>query len=199
MTTLDFIGKSFINGYAVLVQNENVDLDVDIPSHKVEKGINVTDHVERQPKVVKLTGKLIRPTPSHLEAVVNEFYKWEKTGKLNTYEGRRIYKNMLMHGLQLKASVDMMNGYDFSCTLTELDIANPSYVAPTVSPQVKGVTSSGQKQNANKKTSEVYHTVKKGDTYWGLSKKYGSSIAQLQKWNKYEPTKIPIGVKLRVV
>lgn len=193
------IGKSFINGYALVVEDESVDLDVDIPAHPVEKGVPISDHVERQPKKLSIKAKLIRPTTSHLEAVVEEFYKWEIQGKLINYEGRRIYKNMLMSGLKIVAKGDFMNGYTISFTLTEAEISQSSYVAPQIAKQTKAVTTSGQVQTKNKKSSPAYHTVKKGDTYWSLSKKYGTSIKQLQNWNKYAPEKIPIGAKLRVV
>ena len=42
------------------------------------------------------------------------------------------------------------------------------------------------------------HKTEKGDTYGALSKKYGVSVDQLRKWNKYEDTKIPVGVELIV-
>src|SRR5690625_6922489 len=96
MTTLDFIGKSFLNGHGIVVTSEDSDLDVTIPQHPVEKGIKVADHVEREPIVVKIKGVLTRPTADHLENVVKAFYRWEEIGRLNTYEGRRVYTNMLM-------------------------------------------------------------------------------------------------------
>ena len=48
--------------------------------------------------------------------------------------------------------------------------------------------------------SEVpnYHVVQSGDTYWGLAKQYGVTPEELENWNKYEATKIPIGTALAV-
>ncbi len=194
MTTLDFIGKSFLNGHGIVVTSEDSSLDVTIPQHRIEKGIKIADHVEREPIVVKISGVLTRPTPAHLEGVVEAFYRWEEIGRLNTYEGRRIYKNMLMHGLRINATPKMLNGYEISFTLEEMDVADQSYIPP----QAKSLSASGQQQTKNQKTGAIYHTVKKGDTYWGLSKKYGASINQLRTWNSYPDTKIPVGAKLRV-
>ena len=55
------------------------------------------------------------------------------------------------------------------------------------------------KKTENKKgVKATTHTVKKGDTYSSLAKKYGVTVASLQKLNGYDPRKIPIGAKLKV-
>lgn len=53
----ELVGTSKINGYLVHVEKEDADIDVDIPTHKVEKGINLSDHVERKPVIVKISGR----------------------------------------------------------------------------------------------------------------------------------------------
>jgi hypothetical protein len=42
------------------------------------------------------------------------------------------------------------------------------------------------------------HVAVKGNTYWGLSKKYNVSVAQLREWNGYDDKKIPIGAVVQV-
>lgn len=194
----ELVGKEILAGLLIHVESEDASLDVEIPKHKVEKGIDIADHVEREPVIVKLSGLLVRPTADRVESLVTKLYDAEKTGRLVTYEGRRIYKNMLLSGLSIQATGSVSNGYRFSCTLTEVEIAQPSYVAPTLQPQVKPETSSGRKQTENQKQSPIYHTVKKGDSYWALAKSYGASVKELQSWNTYSAEKIPIGAKLRV-
>jgi murein DD-endopeptidase MepM/ murein hydrolase activator NlpD len=50
-----------------------------------------------------------------------------------------------------------------------------------------------------KKAKVYYHTVKKGDTLYALSKKYGKSVDEICKMNKMKPTDIlDLGRKLRV-
>ncbi|WP_054734307.1 LysM peptidoglycan-binding domain-containing protein [Secundilactobacillus similis] len=55
-------------------------------------------------------------------------------------------------------------------------------------------TSKGNKNNKGHKTTggkyvgAKYITVKKGMTYWDLAKKYGTTVAQLRKWNGNEKT-----------
>lgn len=202
----ELVGTSRLGGYLIHVENEDASIDVDIPTHKVDKGIDLSDHVERKPEVVKISGLLIRPTADRVETLVKALKKMETEGKLLTYEGRRIYKNMLASGLSIKASSKVMNGYQFSLTLTEVRIAQSSYVAPKTKAVTAPKAQSGRKQTENKKdvksaaktNNPVYHTVKKGDTYSALAKKYGVTVASLQKLNGYDPRKIPIGVKLKV-
>ena len=43
------------------------------------------------------------------------------------------------------------------------------------------------------------HTVKRGDTAWGLSRRYGVSVADIGKWNKLSNASgIRVGQKLRI-
>lgn len=186
----ELVGKAVLNGYLVHVISEQVNDDANLPSYPVEKGINLTDHVEREPVILNLSGRLIRPTQDRLETLVSKIVGFKNTGTLITYSGRRIYRNMMIESFSFDATEAMANGYDFSMTLKEVRFAKPSF-----DPGTKAV---GMVQTANKKTSPIYHVVKKGDTYWALGKKYGVAWQQLEKWNKYPPTKIPIGVKLKV-
>lgn len=48
------------------------------------------------------------------------------------------------------------------------------------------------------KPNEVFHTVEKGETLYGISKKYGISVDALKKLNKMVDNTISIGQKLRV-
>ncbi len=50
-----------------------------------------------------------------------------------------------------------------------------------------------------KKSTNKYHTVKRGDTVSALAKKYGSTINQIKNWNNLKDVnKIYVGQKLRV-
>lgn len=44
-----------------------------------------------------------------------------------------------------------------------------------------------------------YHTVAKGETLYGISKKYGVSVASIQEANRLHGTHIDIGQKLKIV
>lgn len=49
--------------------------------------------------------------------------------------------------------------------------------------------------NSNK---ESQHTVKSGDTLWGLSKQYNATVADLKKWNNLKSDIIVVGTKLNL-
>ncbi len=47
-------------------------------------------------------------------------------------------------------------------------------------------------------SSETAHTVAAGDTLWGLSKKYGVSVQEIQKANKMKDAKIMTGKTIKI-
>ncbi len=53
--------------------------------------------------------------------------------------------------------------------------------------------------NLKKKSTVVYHTVVSGDTVYSLSRKYGSTVAQIKNWNGLDDDyTIIVGQRLRV-
>ncbi len=47
-------------------------------------------------------------------------------------------------------------------------------------------------------TSTKFHTVVKGETLFGLARKYGTTVEALMQWNQLDSKIIPIGLRLRV-
>ncbi len=47
-------------------------------------------------------------------------------------------------------------------------------------------------------STEQYHTVIKGDTLWGLAKKYNTTVDEIKKLNKLKSNELTIGMKLKV-
>jgi LysM repeat protein len=183
--------------YNLFVLNESPQYSVQTTSYPVEKGIAMTDHVQPEPESLKidvfLSGANYQKT---LDQLKNSMYK----GEMMNYAGRFIMRNVVIENISPSADASAKNGVMVSITLKQIRVATTPYVKTNVkNAQVKKVSNAGQKQPTPKKQSNaVYHVVKKGDTYWGLSKKYGTSVNQLRAWNKYPDTKIPVGVKLRV-
>lgn len=189
-----------INGIQIHVEKESLQNDVDLPSHPVEKGINLTDHVERKPVILSISGKLIRPNNTALETLLGRLANIETKGTTVIYEGRRIYHNLMIAAFSYDADSKIMNGFNFSMTLKEVRFASPSYVSlpKKTKAAVAKVSSVGRKQTANKKKSPVYHVAKKGDTYYDIAEKYGAKWQDVQKNNKYPAKQIPIGAKIKV-
>ncbi len=65
---------------------------------------------------------------------------------------------------------------------------------PSAKPVVQ--TTPDETENVVITTHPIYHTVKSGETLYGLSKKYGSSVAQLKSWNKLSSDVIVDGKRL---
>lgn len=190
---MELNGKAVLEGYELHVTTEDYDHAGSVTSHKTEEGLSLTDHVENEAQVVSLSGILVRPTQERVQTLVNKLLDWKKNGTVLQYEGRQVVQNVLIETFSFSADKSMANGFSFSMKLKQVRFAEITYI-----PQAKPVTNGGQKQTQNKKANEVYHLVKRGDTYWALARKYGSNVKQLQTWNKYPARVIPIGVKLRV-
>ncbi len=66
------------------------------------------------------------------------------------------------------------------------------------------VYTSYPKKTKNNKTNHtgnkkwVYHTIQKGDTLWGISRKYSVSVKDLKRWNKLKSTQLKPGKKLKI-
>lgn len=176
----------------LFIESEGDNSSVDATSYPVEKGIPFTDHVQEKPDELTLSGFIIGENFKKDK----EFLKQEmKKGTIMTYIGRNIAKNVIILSIDGNVDSSITNGSAISIKLQTVRIAKTSWVKIKNSGKKKPTNNS--KKPTPKKTA-VYHVTKKGDTYWGLSKKYGTSISQLRKWNKYPDTKIPIGKKLRV-
>ena len=67
---------------------------------------------------------------------------------------------------------------------------------PVAVPRYKEEDSNDESIQKEKEALRRYHVVQKGDTLYGISKKYGISIADLKTWNKLESTLLSIDQKL---
>jgi LysM repeat protein len=181
-------------GYTIANMQESFTNTVNVTSYPTEKGLPITDSVQRQPKTFTITGKILGKNYTEAMKVYNALEKKQNAGTVVTYVGRTTAKNVVITSMQPTFDSTIGNGMGITIELQEIRIAKSPYVKKKTTKK-----KSGKKSKSNtKKTTKVYHKVKKGDTYWGLWKKYGTPIATLRKWNKYPDRRIPIGVKLRV-
>lgn len=181
-------------GYTIANIQESFTNTVNVTSYPMEKGLPITDGVQRQPKTFSIAGKILAKNNSEAKKIYAALEKKQNAGTLVTYVGRTTAKNVIITSMSPSYDSTVGNGMNISIDLQEIKIAKSPYVKKKTTKK-KG----GKKPKSNtKKTKKVYHKTRRGDTYWGLSKKYGTSIATLRKWNKYPDRKIPIGVKLRV-
>lgn len=182
------------------VEVENYLERVDATGYAVEKGEPFTDHVEAKPDELTLTAHFLG---SNHSANVSKIREYQRTGKLLRYVGRATASDVIILTVGRDYKSDVGNGVAVSISLMKVRVAKSPWlkVPPKQKPIQKPPTNGGTKKPVATKprpTTARYHLTRKGDTYWDLSRKYGTSIPQLRTWNKYPDRQIPIGVKLRV-
>lgn len=189
--------KTKLGKVHLFVTKESWTDDADIPRYAVEKGTDISDHVQDKPNTVVLTGIIFADKSQSVTEKIKKLRAYKNKGVLLTYVGRRTGSNFLISKFSYDSENKISNGHQFSITLQETRIAKKKGKPNKKSAKKK--TTSGRKQTKNKDNQKaIYHIVKSGDNYAVLAKKYGGTWQKLYEWNKYPPKKIPIGVKLRV-
>lgn len=182
----------------LFVEDESYSESVTATAYPVEKGVAFTDHVERNPKSISLkvflSGSQANDTLAKLRTQMQK-------GTIVKYVGRATASNVIILTLDHTRNA-IKNGFELSITLREVRIAKSPWVKAKKKqkPNRKPTDNTGKKKPTTKKSRGTarYHLTRSGDTYWDLSRKYGTSIPQLRTWNRYPDRRIPIGVKLRV-
>lgn len=182
-----------LDKYKIDNMTETESNTVTTTSYPVEKGFAITDSIQLQPQTFSISGRIVRKTQKEADAVKTSIKNLQKKGKLVKYIGRINASDVLITSFSPSYDGSIANGFNMSLELQQIRIAKTPYVKKKTKKKV-----SGKKSVKKKNSGPVYHKVKKGDTYWGCWKKYGTPIATLRKWNKYPDRRIPIGVKLRV-
>ena len=182
-----------IDKYKIDNMQESTANSVTTTSYPVEKGFPITDSVQRQPKTYSVSGRIVRKSEKEAETVATAIENLQNKGKMVKYVGRIKASDVLITNFSRNYDSTIANGFSMSLEMQQIRIAKTPFVKKKTKKKV-----SGKKSVKKKSDGPVYHKVKKGDTYWGCWKKYGTPIDTLRKWNKYPDRRIPIGVKLRV-
>ncbi|MBA4294365.1 LysM domain-containing protein [bacterium] len=182
------------------VEEENLNSSVNATQYGVESGEPFTDHIEKKPSEMDLTVFILG---DNYMGELEKLKGYQRTGKLLKFVGRSAVDNVVILNLNRKYTAQVENGVAVQITLRKIRVADTPWIKmpPKKKPSIKPPTKGGEKKPTQKKarpSPATYHTVKPGDTYWGLSKRYGSSIQQLRAWNKYPDRLIPVNAKLRV-
>jgi len=184
----------------LVIESEQYGHSIEATQYPVESGESLTDHIEQQPSDFSISGKLLSKTWNNdLEKLKQKM----NTGKLVKFVGKQKIDNVIILSIGEDHNKDIANGFAINIKLRRIRVSKSSYQAPKVKPpqkpKVQPKTTSGKKQpTGTKKTTAVYHTIKKGDTYYIVAKKYGTTVANLMKLNKYDPKKLPIGGKILI-
>lgn len=188
-----------LGNITLFVESEEYSESVTATSYPVEKGVAFTDHVERNPRAISLkvflSGTQATDQLSQLRVLMQQ-------GTILKYVGQSAVSNIILLSVDHSRN-SIKNGFEVSMTLREVRIAKSPWVKAKKKdkPTRKPTDNTGKKKPTTKKKrgTERYHIIKAGDTFWDLARKYGSRVQDVVRWNsRYEPRKIPIGVKVRV-
>lgn len=189
-----------LGNITLFVESEKFSDSVNATSYPVEKGVAFTDHVQRNPSTLSLQvfmqGSRASKNLATLRAQMNK-------GTILKYVGRETASNVIILSLDHPRDASIKNGFMLDIQLREVRITKSPWVKAQKKQKAtrKPADATGKKKPVSKKarpSTARYHIVKVGDTYWALSRKYGTSIQQLRNFNKYPDRNIPIGVKVRV-
>lgn len=178
---------ALINGIYVFVQDETVDYSVEISSHPVEKGIDISDHARTQPYVINLSGEIVGTDAAQKRAQVEALLTQKA---LITYQGRNVKYNGMIETFSTGHPNTIYGGCSFEMTIKEIRVANSGgYIGNTTPTQTSTTplkdtqhagTQSVDKQNSNEET----YTLKNGDSVYDQSLNTSNSYANVLATNK---------------
>lgn len=205
-----------LNGIFIFVNDEQLKRETEVSSHAVESGIEVTDNVKRQARVLSISGEIVGPDSAKNQAAITNFMD---TGTLISYSGRNAMKNAQITSFSTSHPNTIWGGCSFSMELKEVRIAGNSYTPETTEESKEKSTTSENQQGGTQQIQKtatgslkpVYHTVKAGDTVYNLVaatnapyKSYGSTVKMTLDNNpdcfsvKGDATTLKVGSKLLV-
>ena len=190
---------SKLGDVTLFIEKESGSHKVQATEYPVEKGEPFTDHVAKRPSEFSLDGYILS---NNWQSEFNKLLDMMNNGKVVKYVGKTTANDVIILDINEDHDQEVENGVAISISLRKIRITQTSWqqAPPQQVPARKPTTQSGQKKpiTATASTSAVFHVVKKGDTYWSISKRYGTTVDALRKLNPWPDRKIPIGVKMRI-
>ncbi|ALA41367.1 hypothetical protein ABE82_07475 [Paenibacillus peoriae] len=176
---------AMIDNHYIWIEKESPTFDVEITSQPVEKGIDMVDHVQRKARTMPLSGVISGPDAAR---VLTYLKKASDTGQIVKYVGRTAFTGIIS-GLATDHDYTNADGYAVSFTLTEVIVAQSSYVGKLPLPvksQAAKIVNSGVKQKKDKKKSGKKDKTKKGKKGKGKGKKEKEKVQKV-KFKKGSP------------
>lgn len=182
--------------------SETNETDVNVSTNAVAKGQYINFYTQSQPRVRSISAVLYPPMfgydlddKAELYKQYRKLEKWAADGTELAWHGYHQSKHTVF--TQVSSSHDNTSSNTIPVSIAFQDV---NWAKSNISSKKAKSNSSGpktaKKGTRTKKTN--YPRIKKGDTYWRLHKTYGTSIADLRKWNGWPDNKLPIGKKVRV-
>lgn len=189
-----------INNMYIWIESEDISYSMQITENQVETGISLTDHAEREPLELSLSGMLLDSKTTTAYEQYSKLRNWQLACKQVKYVGRNVFTGVITD-ISKSNDYKVSNGALVSLTLKEIRIANSPYRKSAVKKKVTPKKAVVQKQVVTtKKVTAVYHTTKKGEYLILIAGKYGTTLSNILKLNPNikNPNLIFIGQKIRV-
>jgi LysM repeat protein len=191
---MPYLNDVFIN----VVYSEDVKGTVKTTDHPVEEGIDVTDHIKKDPEQMRIAGIITGPDAS---VKMNRLKNYQNSGELLRYSYRNIFTNVIIVELNRIHDADVKGGFKFDITLKEIKIAKSAIVKTIPSKKTQATTTKGLQQPKGTTPAKIY-VVKQGDTLTKIANQYNVNLQKLYEKNRGvigdNPNLIYAGQKLTI-
>ena len=165
-----------IDGLYIWIESEDIAYTMNVTTNPTEQGIDLTDHAEREPIEMSVTGMLLDSEKSSAYEQYTKLRNWQLACKQVKFVGRNVFTGVITD-ISKSNDYTVGNGAKVSLTLKEIRIANTPY-------QTSNKQYVVQKQVVTTKpVSTVYHPVRKGENLTLIAKKYGMTVNDILKLN----------------
>lgn len=179
---------ALINNIYVFVETEDIQRGVNVSSHPVEQGLNVSDNAKPEPKIIKIKGEIVGAKASNNLAALEKLHQ---KGSYVKYVGRNILSNAVITSFNTSHPNTIWGGCSFDMEIKEIRIAKSPVVVKTAKKTKGGTKQVTQKSKAKAVAKARTYTVKRGDTLWAIAKKYYGNGAKYTKIVKANNIKNP--------
>lgn len=178
------------------VNSETESNSSNVTSYAVDKGAPRKDYVRFSSKTVSIDGLIADTDTGTAHDKWVRLRTWHSYHKELTFKGDIYYKHLVISQLDRQFTGNQ-NTMQVSITFTFVRAAE---ITTSTKKKKNAKTSKSSKTlagNRNKNYTAI--TIKKGDTLWSLSKRYGKSVSWLQKVNHIKnPNRIYAGNSIYV-
>jgi LysM repeat protein len=179
-------------------ETESQTISNDITSWAVDSGAPMHSFARVSQIEYNVSGTITGKTRHEAEVKYAQLRTWAQEHKQLTYTGDQYSSHLMISSLSKSYSADMAYNLNVSISFSLVYTASIA-ISPTKKSSKKKTSKSSKAVSGGKSRSYTTITLRPGDTLWALSRKYGKSVAWLQKVNGIKNANlIYVGQKLRV-